>query len=105
MGMVDATTALKASTVIGTVYAANCLFNTKQYLSDQGVPQSSGSAYLTRGIAGGVIGITVATGMAATSPSNEAKIIALAGNIAAFSSWCTFAVMKNMSDPTNGSKV
>ena len=57
--MVDATTALKVSTLIGTVYAGDCILGTKAYLADQGVSHNSGgTAYLTRGIAGGVIGIT-----------------------------------------------
>ena len=53
------TTVLKASTVIGTGYALNCLLMTDQYLKDQGIASTNETKYLVRGLAGGVVGIVV----------------------------------------------
>ena len=100
----DATLALKGSTLIGSIYAANCYLNKDGYLKDQAMPVTNSSKYLVGGLAGGVVGITVMTGMAAMSTNSEAKVIALTGNVAAFTAWCINAVHKNMVEATDGSK-
>lgn len=102
------TTVLKASTVIGTGYALNCLLMTDQYLKDQGIASTNETKYLVRGLAGGVVGIVVATYHAAFGNFGDEmkKAIAMA-NISAFSLWTLSSVNQvvNIATKEKGPKV
>ena len=88
-------TALATSAVVGTVYAANCLLMTPSYLKDQNVPNSPETRYMTRGIAGGVVGLVTASALAYGSASADTvKVVGLA-NVAAFTTWAASGIHKN----------
>ena len=66
---------------------------TDQYLKDQGIASTNETKYLVRGLAGGVVGIVVATYHAAFGNFGDEmkKAIAMA-NISAFSLWTLSSV-------------
>lgn len=85
----DLQTTIKASSVIGAVYASNCIFMTDKYLEDQGVEVNSNTKYITRGLAGGVIGLTVSTILAGfnSNSSKETLDVIAKAHVASFSFW------------------
>ena len=106
--MIELITALKGSTAIGTFYASNVIFMPKQYLEDHGVVADENTEYLSKGVAGGVIALTVATGLAAFSDNTEAQQIAAKANLAAFAFWGVTGIQKNFfgkAPPTKGDQI
>ena len=97
--MASQTTALTISAVIGTGYAANVLLMTDTYLKDQGQKLSPESRYMARGIAGGVIGLTVISALA-RSGGAELQNAACMANFGSFISWGIAAAHKNLVEGT-----
>ena len=89
----ELTNTIKVSAIIGAAYAANCLVLTDKYLEDQGVENNVYSKYITRGLTGGVIGLTTSCFLAGWGDvSDETLKIVGKAHVAAFSFWISNCV-------------
>jgi len=83
----DKSTACNVITAAGAVYAAQTLLVPHTYLEQDGTAVNADTEALTRGLGGGILGLTSVAYMAAKSDSDEAKTIALCSGATAFAAW------------------
>lgn len=90
----DAELACKIGTVVGLGYAGQCIAMPGKYHADQGVTRTPQTDYMLKGLTGGVLGLTVGSGMAGWYGSREMQKYAVLMNLAAFSYWTVNSAMQ-----------